>query len=229
MAVLYSSVGHGGASGYLAVMALFGMTPASMKPTALVLNIVVAGLGSTRFIWRDCFNFRAFWPFSAGALPFAVLGGAAQTGDHLYKKVLGVALVLASAALLLPRRNPDETKLVPIPLGIALGSAIGFLSGLIGIGGGIFLSPILILSRWATVKQTLGISALFIVVNSIAGLLGHLSSLGELPANIGWLALSVGAGAMLGSELGSRWFAPSWVRVLLTAVLLIAAVKLLAL
>ncbi len=226
VAILYSSVGHGGASGYLAVMALAGMAPAQMKPTALVLNLLVAGLGSFRYIRAQCFRWSTFWPFAAGSVVFAFVGGASGTTDLIYKRLLAVALVAAAIALLVPRKEAETPKSVPIWLGILIGCAIGFVSGLIGVGGGIFLSPVLILAGWATVRETLGISSLFIFVNSAAGLLGHVSSARDLPKVTVYLAVAAFLGGLIGSELGSKRLPPSWVRWLLAAVLLTATLKL---
>ena len=227
VAVLYSSVGHGGASGYLAAMALVGMLPAQMKPTALILNLLVAGTGSFRYIRAGHFKWGSFWPFAVASVPFAFLGGSTGTTDELYKRTLGAVLVVAALALALPRREPTYERAAPILAATIIGAGMGYVSGLIGVGGGIFLSPLLILAGWATVKQTLGISAFFILVNSAAGLAGHLSSVENLPPSAPWLAAAAFAGGLIGSELGARRLTPQWVRYLLCAVLLIAAGKLL--
>lgn len=227
VAVLYSSVGHGGASGYLAAMALAGMAPASMKPTALVLNLLVAGLGSIRYIRQGCFRLDRFWPFALGSIPFAFIGGATVTGADTYKRVLGVVLVLTAIALLLPRKGETGDRRLSIVIAVLTGAGIGFVSGLIGVGGGIFLSPLLILTGWATTRQTLGISSLFILVNSAAGLAGHLSSLQSLPGLTPWLTAAAFIGGLIGTELGARRLTPGWVRILLAIVLLLASLKLL--
>jgi uncharacterized protein len=208
-------------------MALAGFAPAAMKPTALVLNILVAGLGSFRYIRSKCFNGRAFWPFALGAAPFAFLGGATATSDSMYRSSLGVLLVLAACALLLPRQDTEDTRPAPLALALIIGMGIGYVSGLIGVGGGIFLSPILILLRWTKTREALGVSALFIVVNSVAGLAGHLASIREIPFGVAVLALAAFLGAVVGTELGSRTLPPPWIRGALAAVLIIAASKLL--
>ena len=227
VAVLYSTVGHGGASGYLAAMTLAGMTPAVMKPTALALNVLVAGLGSARYIHAKCFDWNVFWPCALGSIPMAFIGGGAATPDALYKKLLGVFLVLAAIALLLPRPNDQAPRPFPWWAGIVIGAGIGYISGLIGVGGGIFLSPILILTGWAQTRIALGISALFILVNSIAGILGNLASVQSLPPILPWLAIAAFLGGVLGTELGARRLSPSWIRFVLCAVMVIAAAKLL--
>lgn len=227
VAMLYSSVGHGGASGYLAAMGLIGMAPEQMKPTALVLNLLVAGVGTLRYVRSDCFSWGSFWPFAVGSIPFAFLGGSHQLAPRVYQQVLGVVLILAAAGMIVRLRRQEQTRSFPIPAGIAIGAAIGYVSGLIGVGGGIFLSPILILTRWAATKQTLGIAALFILVNSFAGLLGHIESVRHLPDIAAYIAVAALAGGLLGSWLGAKRLATPALRVLLAAVLLTASFKLL--
>lgn len=227
VAALYSSVGHGGASGYLAVMALAGMAPAQMKPTALLLNILVASFGSYRYIRASCFKWSAFWPLALGSIGFAFVGGASAAEPTIYRRILGGALVFAAVALMLPRKDSATTRPVPVLVGVLLGAILGYVSGLIGVGGGIFLSPLLILSGWATTRETLGTSALFILVNSLAGLAGHLASIHDLPPFTMVLAMSAFLGGLIGSEIGARGLPPSGVRLLLAAVLAIASWKLL--
>jgi uncharacterized membrane protein YfcA len=226
-AILYSSVGHGGASGYLAAMALAGMAPAEMKPTALVLNILVSSVGTVRFIRDGHFKFGSFWPFAITSIPFALVGGASDGGADLYKTILGITLCFAAAALLLPRQDWAEIRRPNLLVAVLIGSLIGYSSGLLGIGGGVFLSPILILCGWASTKETLGISALFILLNSIAGTAGHLSSLSNLPLTTPWLACAAFLGGVIGSGLAAKRLMPHWVRLFLVIVLLIAADKLL--
>lgn len=226
VAVLYSAVGHGGASGYLAAMALAGMAPAEMKPTALALNVLVAGLGTARYLRAGLFDWRVFWPCAVGSIPFAFLGGATLTADVTYKRILAVVLVLVAVALVTPIAKERGGRAMPIWIGIAVGIIIGFVSGLIGVGGGIFLSPIIILSGWASTRKTSGISALFILVNSVAGLAGNLASLQDLPNSLPWLAVAAFAGGLVGTELGTRRLAPQWLKMLLSVVLVIAAFKL---
>ena len=169
-AILYSSVGHGGASGYLAAMALFGMAPAVMKPTALVLNIIVAAIATTKFYRAGCFDKSLFWQFAIGSIPCAFIGGSIVLPTQIYKPILGIVLLYAAGRLGLNQASsqPQQPHSLPIWLAIGLGMAIGLLSGLTGVGGGIFLSPLLLLMGWATMKQAAGVSAAFILVNSIA-------------------------------------------------------------
>lgn len=226
-AFLYASVGHGGASGYLAAMSLAGLAPAAMKPTALLLNLLVSSLASWRFYRAGHFRWRLFWPFAGASIPLAFVGGALQLSDPLYRRLLGAALVLAIFRLLLPVREPQAPAPPPLPPALACGAVLGLASGVLGIGGGIFLSPLLLLAGWAGVKETAAVSAVFILVNSAAGLAGHLSSLGSVPAAAwGWAAAAF-LGGLGGAELGSRGLPPEWLKRVLAAVLAVAAAKLL--
>lgn len=225
-AALYSSVGHAGASGYLAAMALFGVAPAVMKPTALSLNILVAAIAFTMFYRAGGFSWPVFRPFALGAVPFAFLGGSVTLPGDVYKIVVGVVLVYAAARLYLTTRKPQgELRPVPFLPAVVLGVAIGFLSGLTGVGGGIFLSPLLLFAHWADARTTAGVSSAFILVNSVAGLLGHVSSVSNLPPEIPGWALAAVAGGFIGSRFGSSVFSGRTIRVLLSAVLLIAGFK----
>jgi hypothetical protein len=226
-ATLYSSVGHGGASGYLAAMALFGVSAALMKPAALAMNIVVAGLVFVR-LWRaGFFNARLFWPFALGSIPLAFLGGAIQLHERAYQYLVAVALLVAAWRLLLTNHEPS-THEAPHP-GVALpvGAGLGFVSGLTGVGGGIFLSPLLLFLRWANMRTTAAISAAFILVNSVAGLAGLITTGISLPRGLPWMMLAALGGALVGSELAVRRLAPVRLRQLLGVVLVIAAVKML--
>lgn len=228
-AVLYSTVGHGGASGYLAAMALFNVAPEQMKPTALVLNLFVAGLGMVRYARAGCFSWSIFWPFAALSIPFAYLGGMWRLPGAAYKIILGVVLLFAAWRLGIKQsaHAPDRLKPVFLPGALALGAAIGLLSGLTGVGGGIFLSPILLLLGWADVRKAAGVSSAFIWVNSISGLLGHWQSVHSLPHEILWWAPAAVLGGLLGSELGTRRLSPMNMRRLLAAVLVVAGAKML--
>jgi len=227
-ALLYSMVGHGGASGYLAAMALLGLAPEVMKPTALVLNILVSAIGTVQFARAGRFSWRTFWPFAVAAVPLAFVGGALTLPAVLYRRVVGVVLVYAALRLWRRAGAGDGAATHPAPKAVAvpLGAAIGFLSGLTGVGGGIFLSPILVLARWADVRTTAGVSAVFILVNSIAGLLGRVTSVRALPPGLPVLALAAVSGGLIGSTLGSRRLPGPTLRRLLAAVLAVAAWKL---
>ncbi|MDT7603479.1 MAG: uncharacterized protein QOF61_1476 [Acidobacteriota bacterium] len=228
-AALYSSVGHGGASAYLAAMALFGLAPAVMKPTALCLNLLVASLTTFRFWRAGYFSWRIFLPFAAASIPFAFLGGALTLPAGVYKPVVGVVLLFAAVRLFMHARalaQESEPRLPPLWVAATLGAGIGFLSGLTGVGGGIFLSPVLLLMNWADVRRTAAVSAAFILVNSAAGLLGNLTSVRVLPAAIPYFALAALIGGLIGSELGSRRLPTLAIRRLLALVLVVAGVKL---
>jgi hypothetical protein len=229
MAALYSSVGHAGASGYLAAMALAGLAPAAMKPTALSLNILVAVIAAVRFYRAGYFSWRILLPFALGSVPFAFLGGALTLPGPLYQKVVGVALLFAAFRLWMhaAARADSEAKPVPLPAAVALGAGIGLLSGVTGVGGGIFLSPVLLLAGWAETRQASGVAAAFILINSVAGLAGHLASVRNVPDSIYLWGAAAVAGGLVGTELGRRRLATFTLRRLLSAVLVIAGAKML--
>ncbi len=231
-ALLYSTVGHGGASGYLAAMALFGLAPETMKPAVLVLNIFVAGLGTFRYTRAGCFAWNIFWPFAVVSVPLAFQGGTMHLPPHIYRLVLGLVLLFAAWRLAVKQSAHAPAQLRPIllPVALLLGAAIGLLSGLTGVGGGIFLSPLLLLVGWADVRKTAGVSAAFILVNSIAGLAGqfvHGHGIHSLPQPLLWWVPAALIGGIIGSELGSRRLAPMTMRRLLAAVLVVAGLKML--
>ena len=229
-AILYASVGHAGASGYLAVMALAGLAPEVMKPTALVLNVLVASIASVKFHRAGHFRWHLFWPFALTSVPLAAVGGALQLPGHIYRPVVGLVLLVAAARFLMTKHGSvDRKRPMPNALALALGAAIGFLSGLTGVGGGIFLSPLLLVGRWADTRETAAVSALFILVNSLAGLAGHSASLGYVPGAAVWWGLAAIAGGSLGAELGSRRVNTVWLRRLLGVVLVMAGLKLIIL
>ncbi len=227
-AALYSSVGHAGASAYLAVMGLFNFAPAVMKPTALSLNILVAAITTIRFYRAGLFTWSLYWPFAVVSVPAAFVGGAMMLPARWYKVVVGVVLLYAAVWMFRSALKPMTRETHPPPVWAALvaGLAIGFLSGLTGVGGGIFLSPLLLYMGWSEIRATSGVAAPFILVNSIAGLLGHLSSLAQVPANIPIWAIAVALGGWLGASYGSRRAPPPVLRQLLSLVLVIAGAKL---
>jgi hypothetical protein len=228
-ATLYSSVGHGGASAYLALMALFAVTPEAMRPTALVLNICVASIGAFRYVRSGQFDWGTFWPFAITAIPVAFFAGRVHLPEEIYKPLLGSVLVLAAARyIVLP--NLDAMKAAHRPrLSIALpsGAALGGLAGLTGTGGGIFLSPLLVFMGWADAKKAAGIAALFIVANSASGLAGRLASLQTLPNELPFLIGVVVVGALIGTQLNLKFFSKSMLLRALGVVLLIAGAALL--
>jgi hypothetical protein len=231
-AVLYASVGHGGASGYLAAMALVGIAPEMMKPTALALNILVATIGTVKFYRAGFFSWRVLWPFALLSVPFAFLGGTLVLTPALYRPLVGAVLLYAAYRLYLQTRSRETEKpaerSVPVWAALAVGAGIGLLSGLTGVGGGIFLSPLLLLAGWSDMRTASGVAAAFILVNSVAGLAGHLSGVASLPDFLLVLAVAAVAGGWIGAELGSRRLAPRPVRYLLVVVLVVAAFKMLA-
>ncbi len=227
VAFLYSSVGHAGASGYIAVMALFGLAPASIKPTALLLNILVACLSSWQFYRAGYFSWRLFWPFAALGVPCAFLGGYLHLPARAFNVLLGVVLAYSAARFLVPATAETEPRAPGVPASLAAGAGLGFVSGLAGVGGGIFLTPLLILMRWARTKTASAVSAVFILVNSIAGLAGTVTSTRTVPSLALPLAAAVVVGGAAGSYLGSHRFSVAVIKKLLAGVLAIAAVKLL--
>lgn len=228
-ALLYSSVGHAGASGYLAAMALFSLAPEVMKPTALVLNLIVATVGTIRYARAGCFAWNVFWPFAVLSVPLAFVGGWMKLPVLTYKMILGVVLLFAAWRLAFKQSThaPTEQKPVPLPPALLLGGVIGLLSGLTGVGGGIFLSPLLLFLGWADTRKTAGVSVVFILVNSASGLLGHLASVKNVPHEIVWWAPAALVGGLIGAELGSRHLAPMTMRRMLAVVLVVAGVKML--
>lgn len=225
-ATLYSSVGHGGASAYLAIMALAGIAPATMRPTALALNVVVSAIALANYSRAGHFDRRLFLTVAIPAIPFAFIGGMTQLPDQLYRPVVGVILLLAAIQF---AWKPDRVMSQPprTLVLIAAGGALGLLAGLTGTGGGIFLSPLLLITGWARPRTTAAVAAAFIFVNSLAGLTGNLSNLSELPLGLGWLALAVGAGGLIGSRLGAVLVSRTILMRLLALVLVIAGGKLL--
>lgn len=203
-AALYSSVGHGGASAYLAIMALFSVAPETMRPTALALNLVVAGFGAARYWLRGQTNLKLLLAFAVTATPAAWLGGSIHLPPQYYKSLVGALLVLAAIRLFWSPKQLAYREVEPPSLLIALpvGAALGFLAGLTGTGGGIFLSPLIILFAWETPRHTSGVAAGFIFLNSAAGLLGNLAAVRGLPPEMPWLMGAVAAGAALGTWLG---------------------------
>ena len=228
VAFLYSSVGHAGASGYIAVMTLFGLAPAVIKPSALILNILVASLASWQFWRAGHFSWPIFWPFATLSIPFAFLGGYINLPTHIFKMLIGLVLLYSAARFLFERKSDDKDVVNPSkPVAITTGAGVGMLSGLTGTGGGIFLTPLMIFLRWANTKTASAVSALFILVNSISGLLGNISGTKQLPLLALPLVIAAVSGGAVGSYLGSRHFSASFIKKMLAVVLIIAGGKLL--
>jgi uncharacterized membrane protein YfcA len=228
IAVVYSSVGHAGSSGYLAIMALLSFAPETIKPTSLILNIVVASIASYKYIKANYFDKKIFLTLIIASLPAAFLGGYLTINPKYFKLIAGIFLVCASGLLLVreyAKNHVTDLKKMPTTLGLLIGSIIGLISGLIGVGGGIFLSPIIIMSNWTSVKNASGIAALFILVNSISGLAGHLTAINKVNSNIIFWIVAVIIGGLTGSYLGTIKFNNKIIITCLFLVLLTAGLK----
>ena len=225
----YAAVGHGGASAYIAAMALAGIAPQEMRPIALVLNVLVSSIATFKFYRAGYFHWRLFWPFAVVSIPLAYVGGAITLPGQAYKILVGVVLLYAAWQLWRSGRAGDEMRTLrepPLPWAMAIGAAMGLLAGLTGVGGGIFLSPLLLMLGWAGTKQTSAVAAPFILVNSIAGLAAvFVAKSASLPQYIWILGVAVVAGGWLGAEYGSRRFANPVVRRVLAVVLALAGAK----
>jgi len=228
-AALYSSVGHGGASAYIAAMALFSVAPETMKPTALALNLLVAGFGTWRYARRGLTNWKLVLAFALTATPAAFIGGGIHLPAVYYKPLVGVLLWAAAARLLWQPKALAERATKPPPPWVSLpaGAVLGLLAGLTGTGGGIFLSPLIILNAWEEPRHTSGVVAAFILLNSIAGLAGNVSSVGDLPSQLPLFLAAVAAGALLGTWLGVERLPRPWLLRTLGLVLVVAGAKLL--
>ncbi len=228
VAFLYSSVGHGGASGYLAVMAIMAVSPTLMKSSALVMNLAVSLFSFIGFYRAGYFKLKLFWPFALASIPMAFVGGTLTLPDTIYKKILAVCILISIVRLVYKfDDNLSNKRPIPIWAGLLSGAAIGLLSGMIGIGGGIILSPLMLLMRWSNLKETAAVSALFIFVNSLSGLYGLLQKGGiEMPENMQWAVLATIIGGLAGSYFGSQRFNNVTLRKLLAVSLIIASLKL---
>ena len=242
VALLYSSVGHAGASGYIAVMSLLSLAPADIRPTALALNVLVASVTALQFWRAGHFRFALFWPFALPAVPMAFLGGGVDLPARMFSVVLGLVLLYSAWRFIaesLPTRGPaasavavaasgDDAVTAPrVGIALASGAGIGLLSGLTGTGGGIFLTPLLLVMGWAAPKNAAAVSALFILMNSVSGLLGNWSSTRNLPDELPLLLVTAFVGGAIGSFLGSRRLPAAGIKRLLAVVLSIAGLKLL--
>ena len=226
VAILYSSVGHGGASGYLAVLALFGVAAIVTRPTGLVLNLFVASIAFVQFYRAKHFDWKIFLPFAVGSIPMAFLGGMIQLPTTVYKVILGATLLAAAIRLAINLKTTREPHAPNFWVCLLVGAVLGLISGLVGVGGGIFLTPILLLMNWTETKRAAGISALFILVNSVSGLLGNYAQVLQLPKNVWlWIAAAI-VGGVIGSTLGSSRFDSLTLRRVLAVGLFIAGLKL---
>jgi len=228
-AILYASVGQAGASGYLAAMALVGVSADVMKPAALLLNVVVSAIAVTRFRRAGAVSWVLLWPFAIGSLPMAFIGGAIYLPAAIYHPAVGLVLVATGLRMLYSAYAHEQPESRPISreMAVLVGAVIGLIAGLTGTGGGIMLAPLLIVMGWASSREAAGTAAAFILVNSLAALAGNLVNMRYLPQEVGLWAVAAAAGGYLGAELGSRYFAPRTLHFLLAIVLLVAGVKLL--
>lgn len=227
VAFLYASVGHGGASGYLALMAIYGLAPEVMKPTALLLNLFVSGSAFVQFYRGKHFRKEIFIPLALASIPMSFIGGMLVIEDHIYKRILGALLLLPVIRLFFFKNTASsELKNSNFYLSLLVGGSIGLLSGMIGIGGGIILSPVLLLLKWTDQKQTAAISALFIFVNSVAGLAGQFTKGIEFNSNMLWYVIIAFSGGLLGAYYGASRFNQNVLKNVLGVVLFMAAFKL---
>lgn len=226
IAFLYSSVGHAGASGYIATMTLFGLAPTIIRPTALLLNILVASIGAFQFWRAGHFSWKLFWPFALLSIPAAYFGGYLQPSASILRILIGMVLLFSAARLVFRRSDPHQTVTPSQPTAIGVGAGLGFLAGLTGTGGGIFLTPLLLFCQWAYIRQAAAVSALFIWVNSIAGLVGYFTRVHSVPSLGLVLAGAAIIGGLIGSHFGSRRFPTRAISILLAVVLTIAGAKL---
>jgi len=230
IASLYSSVGQAGASGYLAVMALLSFAPETIKPISLVLNIVVASIVSIKYIRAGCFDRKIFLSFIVASMPMAFIGGYLPVSPKYFKLIAGIFLVISSFLLLIrtyykPSQTQIQSNPMPLAYGLIGGSFIGLISGLIGVGGGIFLSPVIILANWTSAKNASGVTALFILCNSMAGLAGHIVAMNKLGFDIFYWIVAVVIGGLLGSYFGTIKFNNKIIIHCLFIVLLLAGLK----
>ena len=231
IALLYASVGQAGASGYLAAMGLFGLTPAAMKTTALSLNLLVAGIGTIQF-WRSgLLSWRSFYPFAVLGFPFSLIGGAVQLPKHLYYPIVGIILLLSAVQMVRSARKQDADRpslpaQPPFLPALLAGAAIGFVSGTTGTGGGIFLAPVILSMNWVTVRRTAAVTAAYNLLNSAAALIGAHGILGSLPQTLPvWLG-AVGIGGAVGAFVGSRYLPDNTLRYVLALILFASGLKL---
>jgi uncharacterized protein len=228
-ALLFSSVGHGGASGYLAAFALIGLAPDTMRPAALCLNVLVASIALYKFYKVRAFDWKLFWPIALTSIPAAFIGGLVTLPNQTYKAIVGVCLLYAAWTIFSHANKADDVIVKPVakPVLMGLGAGLGLLAGLTGVGGGIFLSPILLYFCWAKTKVISGVAAAFILVNSISGLAGVLIKTPTLPAALVYWALAAIVGGWIGAEYGSKRLGNPTIRKLLAAVLVFAGGKML--
>jgi uncharacterized membrane protein YfcA len=230
IAMIYAAVGQAGASGYIAVMGVAGFGPLSMKTTALALNLVVAGIGTALFLHAGRISWRNVWPFAVLGFPFSVLGGAVELPEHLYFPIVGFVLVLsaiqmARAALRAPTQDPVVVVAPPVAGALVTGAVIGFISGVTGTGGGVFLAPIILGMKWGTARQSAATTAVYNLMNSGAALAGAYAAWDHIPGDLPRWLVAVAAGGALGAYVGSRFLSDRCLRIILAIVLLVSGTK----
>jgi len=227
ISVLYSSVGQAGASGYIAAMAVFGFAPATIKPTAIVLNVLVAAVVSIRFYWGGHFSWRLLMPFALAALPTALIGGYVTLPPVAFNRLLGALLLIAAAPFFFRRNVSSPVGQPHVVVALVTGAGIGLVSGLTGVGGGVLITPVLLYCRWATPKTAASVSAVFILINSLAALLGHLGATHNLPEHLTLFALCAFTGGMIGAHFGTAHLSAKAIYRILGVILFVAGGKLL--
>lgn len=227
VAYLYSSVGHGGASGYIAVFTLFSLPDSTVRNYALILNILVSAIAFYQFYRNGHFQLKIFLPLAICSIPLAWLGGTIKPDLFWYKIILGTALLIPAILFFFQKRKPErDPNPMPLIYGVLIGAALGFLSGITGIGGGVFLSPVLIFFNWAKQKNTAAISAAFIFVNSVAGLAGSFKYINHLNYDVLWFAIACLLGGFAGARSGAVKWSPAILKNVLALVLTVASIKL---
>jgi uncharacterized membrane protein YfcA len=230
IAALYSSVGQAGGTGYVAVMGLAGLGPDVIKPTALALNILVAAIGSIRFARAGLLTWRSCYPFAVLGAPFSVLGGVINLPASIYQPLVGAMLLLAAVQMVRSARNAEQLDRgapsdPPFLFALLAGGGIGFISGITGVGGGIFLAPLILTFGWVSTRQSAAVSAIFNLLNSTAALAGAWAVLPALPANLPEWLLAVGIGGLLGSWLGVQHLPATALRYVLALLLVVAGLR----
>ncbi len=222
IALLYASVGLGGGSGYLALMGIFEIDPAIMRPSALGLNILVTSIGAFKYSRAGHFRGGLFLPFAVASIPFAFLGGRITLDEGFYQSVVGIILLYAAVRLFFSAKKIEQEKSItrpPLWAALFSGALIGFISGITGVGGAIFLAPLLLLTGWATPQESAALSAFFVLVNSASGFLGHWSSTLQFPPQIIYWGVAVIIGGWVGAEYGSKKLPGALTRQILAIIL----------